>query len=60
MEEIRCPNCGAVLAFDEIYDELYGNGYHTECCSCHCPQCDKDYLIDLHYKYVDYSIKEEN
>lgn len=58
MEEIRCPNCGAVLACDEVYDELYGNNYHTERCSYHCPQCEKDYYVDLHYKYVDYSIEE--
>ena len=25
MEEIKCPNCGADLIFDEIYDDLYEN-----------------------------------
>lgn len=59
MEEIRCPNCGAVLAFDEAYDELYGDDYHTECCIFSCPQCEKEYQIDLHYKYESYSIEGE-
>ena len=59
MEEIKCPNCGADLIFDEIYDDLYENDYYTERRSYHCPQCYKDYQIDLHYKYVDYSIQEE-
>ena len=59
MKEIKCPNCGADLIFDEIYDDLYENDYYTERRSYHCPQCDKDYQIDLHYKYVDYSIEEE-
>lgn len=59
MEKIECPNCGAVLAFDEMYDDLYEDGYHTERCYYHCPQCEKDYQVDLHYKYVDYSIEEE-
>lgn len=60
MEEIRCPNCGAVLAFDEMYDELYEDNYHTECCIYYCPQCEKEYQIDLHYKYESYSIEGEN
>lgn len=60
MEEIRCPNCGVDLDFDEVYDELYGNDYHTECCIYDCPQCEKKYRVELHYKYEDYSIEEEN
>lgn len=60
MEEIRCLNCGAVLAFDEVYDELYGDDYHTECCIYYCPRCEKEYQIELHYKYASYSIEGEN
>lgn len=59
MEEIRCPNCGAVLALDDTYDNLYSDDYYTECCIYHCPQCEKEYQIDLHYKYVNYSIERE-
>lgn len=59
MEEIRCPNCGAVLALDDTYDDLYGDDYHTECCIYYCPQCKKEYQIDLHYKYESYSIEGE-
>ena len=59
MDNIKCPNCGAVLTFVEVYDELYGDDCHTERCYYCCPQCEKDYDIDLHYKYVDYSIEEE-
>lgn len=59
MEKIECPNCGAVLVFDEVHDELYGDDYHTERCSYHCPQCDKEYWVDLHYKYESYSIEGE-
>lgn len=60
MEEIRCPNCGAVLICDEVYEELRGNGYyHTECCCCQCSNCKKEYKIYLHYKYANYSIEEE-
>lgn len=60
MEEIRCPNCGAVLAYGSMCGDLYEDGYHTECCIYYCPQCGKDYQVDLHYKYIDYSIEEEN
>ena len=59
MEETRCPNCGAVLDFDDVYDNLYTDDYQTECCLFDCPQCKKGYQIDLHYKYVNYSIEEE-
>lgn len=59
MKEIRCPNCGAVLVYDDMYDDLYADNYHTECCYYHCPQCEKEYRIDLYYKYVNYSIEEE-
>lgn len=59
MEEIRCQNCGAVLVLDDVYDELYGDDYHTECCIYHCPQCEKDFQIELHYRYESYSIEEE-
>lgn len=59
MKEIRCPNCDAVLVFDEMYDELFEDDYHTEYCTYYCPQCEKEYRIDLHYKYVNYSIEEE-
>ena len=59
MYKIKCPNCDAVLTFIEMHDELYGDGYHTERCYYCCPRCEKDYDIDLHYKYVDYSIEEE-
>lgn len=59
MEEIRCPNCGAVLALNDTYDDLYGDDYHTECCIYYCLQCEKEYQIDLHYKYVNYSIEGE-
>lgn len=59
MEEIKCPNCGANLIIVEIYDDLYENDYYTERCYYHCPQCEKEYQVDLHYKYVDYSIEEE-
>lgn len=59
MDKIKCPNCGTDLIFDEMYDDLYEDGYHTERCYYHCPQCEKDYQVDLHYKYVDYSIEEE-
>lgn len=60
MEEIRCPNCDAVLVFDEMYDELYGDDYHTECCIYYCPQCEKEYQVDLRYKYSGHSIEGEN
>lgn len=60
MEEIRCPNCGAVLDCYDTYDELYGYGSYTKCCVYHCPKCEKEYQIDLHYKYVNYSIEGEN
>lgn len=60
MEEIRCPNCDAVLVFDEMYDELYGDDYHTECCIYYCPQCEKEYRVDLRYKYSGRSIEGEN
>lgn len=59
MKEIRCSNCGAVLALDDVYDELYGDDYHTECCIYYCPQCEKDFQIELHYRYESYSIEEE-
>lgn len=58
MDKIKCPNCGTDLILDEMYDDLYEDGYHTERCYYHCPQCKKDYYVDLHYKYVDYSIEE--
>lgn len=58
MDKIKCPNCGTDLILDEMYDDLYEDGYHTERCCYHCPQCKKDYYVDLHYKYVDYSIEE--
>lgn len=59
MEEIRCPNCGAVLALGDTYDDLYRDDYHTERCIYYCPQCEKEYQIDLHYKYESYSIEGE-
>lgn len=59
MEGIECPNCGAVLNYRSMYDDLYGDDYHTECCVYYCPQCEKYYQIDLHYKYVNYSIEGE-
>ena len=58
MDKIKCPDCGAILVLDEVYDELYGNDRHTECCIYHCPECKKDYYVDLRYKYVDYYIEE--
>ena len=58
MDKIKCPNCGTDLILDDMYDDLYEDGYHTERCFYHCPQCKKYYCVDLHYKYVDYSIEE--
>lgn len=59
MEGIECPNCGTILALDNVYDKLYGNDYHTKCCIYGCPQCRKEFLVELHYKYVNYSIERE-
>lgn len=59
MGGIECPNCSAVLVLDDTYDDLYGDGYHTECCYYHCPRCEKEYQVELHYKYVNYSIEGE-
>ena len=59
MEGIECPNCGTILALDDVYDELYGDNYHTECCIYYCPQCEKEYQIELHYRYESYSIEGE-
>lgn len=59
MDKIKCPNCGAVLYCDDAYDGFYADDYYIECCFYHCPQCEKDYRIDLHYKYIKYSIVEE-
>lgn len=59
MEEIRCPNCDTVLYYDDTHGDFYENDYHTECCYYHCPRCEKKYRVDLHYKYVNYSIEEE-
>lgn len=60
MEEIRCPNCGAVLNQMESYDMLYPDNGITECCIFGCYECGKEYQIDLHYKYINYSIEGEN
>ena len=60
MEEIRCPNCGNVLDQMESYDMLYPDNGITECCIFGCYNCGKEYQIDLHYKYVNYSIEGEN
>lgn len=59
MEGIECPNCGAVLVLDDTYDDLYGDDYHTECSYYHCPRCEKEYQVELYYKYVNYSIEGE-
>lgn len=32
MEEIRCPNCGAILDALDTYDMLYSDNVITECC----------------------------
>lgn len=58
MEKIRCPNCGAILFYDQMYDTLYIDSYCTECCTYYCPECKKEYQVDFHYKYEDYSIEE--
>lgn len=60
MEEIRCPNCGNVLDQMESYGMLYPDNGITECCIFGCYNCGKEYQIDLHYKYVSYSIEGEN
>ena len=59
MGGIECPTCGTVLVLDDTYDDLYGDDYHTECCYYHCPRCEKEYQVELHYKYVNYSIEGE-
>lgn len=59
MKEIECPNCGAILALDDVCGEAFGDDYYTECCIYYCPQCRKDFLVELHYKYVSYSIEGE-
>lgn len=60
MEEIECPNCGAILDALDTYDMLYSDNVITECCIYQCPQCEKEYQVDLHYKYINYSIEGEN
>ena len=60
MDKIKCPNCGEYLDEMETYDILYGENTITECCIFGCPKCDKEFQVDLHYIYVNYSIEGEN
>lgn len=60
MDKIKCPNCGEYLDEIETYDTLYGDNTITECCIFGCPKCNKEFQVDLHYIYVNYSIEGEN
>ena len=59
MDKIKCPNCGEYLDEMKTYDTLYGEDTITECCIFGCPKCNKEFQVDLHYIYVNYSIEGE-
>lgn len=59
MKEIECPNCGAVLTVGYLSGESYKDNYYTQYFIYSCPKCQKEFQIELHYKYVNYSIERE-
>lgn len=50
MEEIKCPNCGAILEYyDEEEPKIYLNHYSiTEYYTC--PECQREYDRIFHYE----------
>lgn len=50
--ELKCPKCGGMIDYDDIYDSSSGENYRIDYCVGHCIECDAEFQWQEKFKTI--------